>query len=275
TPRVGRRLSVKQENLSARVGIPGLQTGEDVNPKGSVAAVGDLDRIGRQSRDGAPPLLAMSGGPATEKYGSLVGRAIGVNVLAIVVNRRVGIADLTTAQVQGIFEGRFRNWSELGGANWPITIVGRNADSGTRFSLERQILHHIERLPTSSTDCRAPDKDPAAVVARCEKPDVGSLLAAVNEIPGAIGYSGVATVAEYANILMTRLNGVTPDIAFVRKHTYSFWSVEYFYSYGQPRGDTLAASFLYYLSLGKANSILNRYGYPSCVDPRNREFCHE
>ena len=56
--------------------------------------------------------------------------------IAIVVNPSNKAAGLSSAQVRDIFTGKIRNWKALGGADAPITVVSREAGSGTRSSFE-------------------------------------------------------------------------------------------------------------------------------------------
>jgi len=57
--------------------------------------------------------------------------------IAVVVNNANPVKDLTMAQICGIFCGKIRNWKELGGADHSITVVSREAGSGTRSSFEQ------------------------------------------------------------------------------------------------------------------------------------------
>jgi phosphate transport system substrate-binding protein len=57
---------------------------------------------------------------------------------------------LTTAQLQGIYNGTYRDWNQLrGGASLPIRIVGRGQESGTREPFEQRVLHAAEPALTS------------------------------------------------------------------------------------------------------------------------------
>lgn len=63
--------------------------------------------------------------------------------IAVVVHPSNPVANLTLDQVRGIFNGTVRNWKEVGGADMPITVVSREAGSGTRSSFE-QIVQKIK-----------------------------------------------------------------------------------------------------------------------------------
>ncbi len=57
--------------------------------------------------------------------------------IAVVVNNANPVKNLAIEQIRGIFNGKIRNWKELGGADHAITVVSREAGSGTRSSFEK------------------------------------------------------------------------------------------------------------------------------------------
>jgi phosphate transport system substrate-binding protein len=62
------------------------------------------------------------------------------DALAIVTNYQVGVDSLSTEQVSLIFQGKVKNWAELGGDNCPIALFGRDLSSGTRDYFMAQFL---------------------------------------------------------------------------------------------------------------------------------------
>jgi phosphate transport system substrate-binding protein len=209
--------------------------------------------------------IAMSDGPAPSGYPGLAGHPIAVIIFAVVVNRQVGVYNLTTAQLRGIFSGAITNWRQINGTNVPIRIVGRTAGSGTRRAFDENVLDGNEPA-FSSYNCVSKDAVPSSPVIRCEVADTSTLLQRVNEIPGAIGYAQISDAATYSNVESVKLNGWDPDIGAVLRGAYSFWTVEYLYTYGPPRPGTLAASFLDYLNSDAAKNALLSADYTPCVD---------
>jgi phosphate transport system substrate-binding protein len=57
--------------------------------------------------------------------------------IALVVHPGNPVDDLTLEQIRGVFNGEIRNWRALGGPDAPITVVSREAGSGTRSSFEQ------------------------------------------------------------------------------------------------------------------------------------------
>lgn len=66
--------------------------------------------------------------------------------IAIIVHPSCAVTNLTLDQIRGVFTGAIANWKALGGPDAPITVVSREAGSGTRTSLE-QIVGGMKLSP--------------------------------------------------------------------------------------------------------------------------------
>jgi len=71
-----------------------------------------------------------------EEAENLTPTIIAQDGIAVVVNPKNNIENLSTEQVHDIFNGKISNWKEVGGIDAPITVVSREAGSGTRSSFE-------------------------------------------------------------------------------------------------------------------------------------------
>ena len=230
-----------------------------VNPGGStigsLGAAADLQERGA-SAGFAATRLTMSDGRVPAGYPNLVGHPVAIVIFAVVVNRMTKINALTTAQLAGIWTGRYTNWNQLGGADLPIDIVSRNTDSGTRATFDGKILRMKTEGQTSSLSCRSADLIAGDPVIRCEKSSTSQLLQAVNEIPGAIGYAEAAEASKYPDIDQIQLDGRNAVSSEVKSGGYKFWAVEYLYTYGTPRPGSLLSGFLAYMYTDTAKSTL-------------------
>ncbi len=56
---------------------------------------------------------------------------IGMDCITVVVNGDNNVDRLTVAQLGAIFRGEITNWKDVGGADMPITLYGRQSNSGT------------------------------------------------------------------------------------------------------------------------------------------------
>lgn len=72
---------------------------------------------------------------AQEKGTSLEMVPIGSEAFVFLVNAKNPVDDLTVDQVRGIYSGKYRNWSELGGEDKWIGALQRNEGSGSQTAM--------------------------------------------------------------------------------------------------------------------------------------------
>src|SRR5579863_715886 len=71
----------------------------------------------------------------------LVDHQVAIVVFALIVNSKVtGVKGLTTAQIQGIYSGKYTNWNQVGGPSLSIVVVSRPPASGTRATFQKYVL---------------------------------------------------------------------------------------------------------------------------------------
>lgn len=131
------------------------------------AASGDYD-IGLASRD----VKASETDELKAK-----GTVFAIDGIAMVVNNENAITDLTIEQIANIANGTITNWSELGGADSAIVLIGREAGSGTRDGFESivGVEECVYEQALTST---------------------GAVIGAVSQNPNAIGYASLSSVDE-------------------------------------------------------------------------------
>ena len=66
----------------------------------------------------------------------LQGIDVAYDGIVIVVNKANKLTDITTEQIKDVFTGKITNWKDLGGADAPVVLIGREAGSGTRDGFE-------------------------------------------------------------------------------------------------------------------------------------------
>ena len=115
---------------------------------------------------------------AEEKEQGLVGTVLAYDGIAVIVNPENTVEDLTVEQIAAIYAGEITNWSEVGGMDAEIVLVGREAGSGTRSGFEEIV--GVENL------CQY----------RQELTSTGDVITAVSQNPGAIGYASLASVKD-------------------------------------------------------------------------------
>ncbi len=117
-----------------------------------------------------------------------VGNTIALDGIAVIVDDDNAVTDLTTEQLVSIYTGTVSNWSELGGSDEVIVVIGREAGSGTRDAFEELV-----------------EVKDACVYAQ-ELDSTGAVLAKVAATPGAIGYVSLDVVDD--TVSAVALNGV-------------------------------------------------------------------
>ena len=96
--------------------------------------------------------------------------------IAIVTNTANPVENLTLEQLAGIFTGEITNWSEVGGNDAEIVVIGREAGSGTRDG--------FEEIVGVADQCQY-DQELTAT---------GAVTAAVAANENAIGYASLSAV---------------------------------------------------------------------------------
>lgn len=113
------------------------------NPDVNVTVQGGGSAVGIQSANSGAAQIGMADLvtlPAEAK--ELTATVVANDGIAIVVNPKNKVENITTDQARDIFNGKITNWKEVGGDDVPITVVSREAGSGTRTSFE-QIITNI------------------------------------------------------------------------------------------------------------------------------------
>ncbi|MBQ9955437.1 MAG: phosphate ABC transporter substrate-binding protein [Eggerthellaceae bacterium] len=127
---------------------------------------------------------------AEEAQAGLTATVLAYDGIAVVVNPENPVSDLTLEQIAAIFTGEVTNWSEVGGADAEIVLIGREAGSGTRDGFE------------SITDTED------ACTYRQELTSTGDVITTVSQNPGAIGYASLASVKD--SVKAISVDGVAP-----------------------------------------------------------------
>ncbi len=118
-------------------GHPGIS----ITVQGGGSAVGVQSALSGAAQMGMADLVRLP-----EEARELTAVTVARDGIAVVVNPANTVANLTTAQLRDIFNGRVRNWKQVGGPDAPVTVVSREAGSGTRSSFE-EIVGGIELTP--------------------------------------------------------------------------------------------------------------------------------
>ena len=135
-----------------------------------------------------------------EKAEGAVENIIALDGVAVVVNPANGVEDLSVEDIAKIFTGEITNWSELGGEDLEIAVLGREDGSGTRTAFE-------EIVGVEGT-----------CVYKNEYGSTGDVIGNVASNPNAIGYASLCAVDD--TVKAVKVNGVAPSEETVKDGTY-------------------------------------------------------
>ena len=136
-----------------------------------------------------------------EKASGLTETVLAYDGIAVIVNPENPVEDLTLEDIAKIYTGEITNWSEVGGNDAEIVLIGREAGSGTRSGFEEIV--EVKDL------CQY----------RQELSSTGDVITTVAQNPGAIGYASLASVKD--SVKAVKVGGVTPSEETVKDGTYA------------------------------------------------------
>ena len=163
------------------------------NPTGSGSGIkavqaGSCD-IGLASRDLKP-----------EEATDLNGTVVAIDGIAMIVNKENPVKDLTIEQIAALYKGEITNWSEVGGLDAPVVLIGREAASGTRDG--------FESITDTEDACKYNQ----------ELTSTGDVVQTVSSNPNAIGYASLASVKDTVKLIS--VEGVTPSTKTIQDGSY-------------------------------------------------------
>ena len=135
-----------------------------------------------------------------EAAGGLTATTFALDGIAIIVNSENTVEDLTLEQIKGLATGEITNWSEVGGPDMPVVLVGREAGSGTRDG--------FESIVDVKDACKYDQ----------ELTSTGAVIAGVAANPNAFGYASLSAVDD--TVKAVTVEGVAASEATVQDGTY-------------------------------------------------------
>lgn len=136
-----------------------------------------------------------------EKTQGLTETVLALDGIAVVVNPENQVNDLSIEQIASIYTGEITNWSEVGGTDAEIVVIGREAGSGTRDG--------FESITKTSEKCQY----------RQELTSTGDVITTVSQNPDAIGYTSLSAVKD--NVKALSVDGVAPSEESVKDGSYA------------------------------------------------------
>ena len=159
--------------------------------------------------------------------------------IAIIINPKNPIMNLTLQQVADIYDGKTTNWDQIGGKKGDIDVFTREDGSGTRSSFESLVM----------------GKNQIMARAMVENSN-GAIRQLVADDPGAVGYISLGLVDSTVKAL--DLGGIVPSRAHVVDGTYNLSRPFLFLSLKPPEG--LVKDFIDFTMSAEGQKILYDQG---------------
>jgi phosphate transport system substrate-binding protein len=177
---------------------------------------------------------------------------IAKDAIAVIVNPKNPVKDLTLEQISKIYKCEINNWAELGGEDRPIVRLSRESNSGT----------HVYFLETV---VRLGDKKDKSIF--CPKtlllPSSEGIIAEVRDNPNAIGYDGLGYITEEVKVLglAKELSQpfVLPSESTANDGSYPISRNLFMYTRGEPTG--AIADYLQWIISPEGQAIVSNLGF--------------
>ncbi len=172
---------------------------------------------------------------------------VGLDGLAVLVNKNNPINNLTIEQIRDIFMAKIKNWKEVGGENRPIVLLSRESNSGTHMFFKEQVI----RLGNKNN---SDEFSPKALL----MPSSQAIVDEIYQNPNAIGYAGIGFISKQTKTVSVSAKSsvefIEPTIENVMTRKYPISRPLYLYTNGNPKG--LVKDFIDYALSDEGQKIV-------------------
>lgn len=223
--------SFMKKNPGVNISISGGGSGDGIK-----ALIDKSTDIADSSREMKPEELAL----AKSKGVNPVGHKVAIDAIVPVVHPGNPVSNLTIEQLSLIYQGKIRNWSEVGGEKRQIVVISRDTSSGTYESWEQKVLHGAKVTPRAQLQASN-----------------GAIVQVVSKNKFAIGYIGLGYLNK--SVKGVTVNGIEHTVQNAVSGKYPIARPLYMYTNGQPGG--AAGNFLKFLTGPEGQKIVKKEGF--------------
>jgi phosphate transport system substrate-binding protein len=177
---------------------------------------------------------------------------VGLDGIAIIVHPNNPLTELTTVQLEKIYNGTYTNWNQVGGTDATIITYGRQSTSGT--------YDFFRELVLNKRDFRADNRELAGNA---------EIVNTVKDDANGIGYVGVAYAKQSTTVKILKIKNSDTDPSYdptlvnIKSGNYPIARKLYIYTDGIPTG--ALADYIAFIQGPEGQQILEEVGYISYI----------
>lgn len=179
---------------------------------------------------------------------------IALDGLAVIVNSKNPVKNLTVQQIGAIYRGEIKNWKEVGGPNKKIVLYGRQPNSGTFVFFREEVVQGEYASYMRQMNGNA------------------QIVDAVKTDEGGIGYVGLGYIRNVEGIKALAVAKTSQDQyispeneADVKSGAYPLTRPLYQYTNGKPKGAAL--DFIQFELSTEGQKIVEEEGFVAVTQP--------
>jgi len=208
----------------------------------------DIAMSSRTIKDKEIAMAKEHGGDPREVKSALDG-------IAVVVNVKNSVTQLTLAQLADIFTGKIKNWKELGGPDAQIVLLSREVNSGTHVYFKEHVICHNDKK------CKDEFASSALMLSSSQ-----AIVDEVVDNPAGIGYLGLGYASPKLHVINVAKDAgskyVTPSVETIQSGEYPISRPLFLYTNGEPQG--LVKRFIDYVLSADGRAVITATDFVPC-----------
>jgi phosphate transport system substrate-binding protein len=213
---------------------------------GSNTGIAALMNKGTDIADASRPMKDEEKAAAEKKGLEIKEFVVAQDALSIIVNPTNSVEELTLAQLKDIYQGKIKNWKEVGGPDANIVLNSRETSSGSyTFFLE-----HVLKKEAFADNAMY-------------QPATSQIVENVSQDKGGIGYVGLGYVNEKVKAVKVKKDDASPGVhgspETVLDGTYPLARPLFQYLAGEPQG--AAKTWLDWVKGKEGQAIVEKLGF--------------
>ncbi len=180
---------------------------------------------------------------------------VALDGIAVFLNEKNPVENLTLAQLKGMYTGAVTNWKEVGGADSRIILYGRQNNSGTYVFFKDHVMDKEDYSDYTQT-----------------LPGTAAVVNAVSRDPNSIGYGGLAWAkgVKFAGVKVHDTSvAVQPSTETVSGGDYPISRGLYWFFNGKPEGEL--KNLLNWALSAEGQALAEEIGYVPLSEKMARE----